>query len=145
MKYQQYIHSNAPIWVSAVLLSLMLLLPVLVIVFEGYHDGVPYCILFAFQMAIFVPGIGLIRPLVFYIWSGICFLSNVLGLAMIYYYWTSAPDWMDAEIPDAIRAAIHMSIWLNQIAIFVLGTYGWFRHFRRRKKLEGERNQEWAK
>jgi hypothetical protein len=100
-------------------------------VFEGWHSGVPYGVFFAVQIAILMPGIYLIRPLVFWIWMSFCCTANIVCAATLYHYWTSCPDWMDAEVPKAVLMGIATSMWLNQIGIVMLGCFGWFKYFRR--------------
>jgi len=68
MKYEDYILSNKPLWVSGIGLAVASLLPVSVLVFEGWHSGVPWAAFFAFLMAVLMPGIYLIRPRVFWVW-----------------------------------------------------------------------------
>jgi hypothetical protein len=131
MKFEDYICTRKPLYISGILFPFTLLVPILTVVFEGWHSGVPYGVFFAVQIAILMPGIYLIRPLVFWIWMSFCCTANIVCAATLYHYWTSCPDWMDAEVPKAVLMGIATSMWLNQIGIVMLGCFGWFKYFRR--------------
>ena len=132
MKYEEYILSNKPLWVSGIGLAVASLLPVSVLVFEGWHSGVPWAAFFAVLMAVLMPGIYLIRPRVFWVWMTTAIILSVTGTCTIQYYWRTAPDWMDADIPRWISVAIKTSIRFILGSSVVLGLFGWFVYFRRK-------------
>lgn len=133
MKYEEYILSNKPLWVSSIGLAVASLLPVSVLVFEGWHSGVPWAAFFAVLMAVFMPGIYLIRRRVFWVWMTAAIIISVTGNCTIQYYWRTAPDWMDAEIPKWISFSIKASIRFILGSSVVLGLIGWFTYFKRKK------------
>jgi hypothetical protein len=144
MKFDDYIKSNKPLWVSVVLLGLAMLIPVYTVVFQGWHSGVPFGVWFAIQVGIFMPGIYLIRPLVFWIWVAFMLITGVLGIVTFEYYWRSVPDWMDARIPNGIGLAIRTWLWLTQAAILGLGAFGWLRFFKFRRGTSHKPSQPTA-
>ena len=127
MNYGEYIQSNKPLWLSGVLLPIGMLLPVLVFVFEGWHDGMPWAIFIAILFAILIPGIYLIRPRVFWIWGGVTLVNSVFGIIIIRHYWL-------AEMPKAISTGIRLSCWFNLVAPVILGSCGWLRFVMLRKE-----------
>ena len=130
MRYEHYVHSNRPLHLSAVLLGIALLLPLSIFATEGWHSGVLYSIGFAFAIGVFIPGIYLLRPLVFYLWAAYSAVVSVSGILVFEYYWRSVPDWMDADIPDALTITIRVLIMLIEVSMFVLGIWGWIHYFK---------------
>ena len=129
MKYEEYVQSNRPLWVSGIALVATSLLPLSILVFEGWHSGVPWAAFFAVQIAVLMPGIYLIRPLVFWIWLAVSITISLTGIFTIEHYWNSVPDWMDAEMPKWVSYSIKASIWIIQTSSIVLGIFGWIKYF----------------
>ena len=129
MKYEEYVQSNRPLWVSGIALVATSLLPLSILVFEGWHSGVPWAAFFAVQIAVLMPGIYLIRPLVFWIWLAVSITISLTGIFTIEHYWNSVPDWMDAEMPKWVSYSIKVSIWIIQTSSIVLGIFGWIKYF----------------
>jgi hypothetical protein len=134
MTHQEYIRSSRPLWVSGVLLALGLLIPILVLAFEGWHSGVPYGVLFAVELGIFLPGILLLRRRICITWLVLSLLTTIPCGITIYHCLTATPDWMDTEIPPAVWVVVTGTIWANRSSWYVLGAWGWFRYFRNRNK-----------
>lgn len=120
--------SNKPLWISGVSLAVTSLLPLSVVILEGWHSGVPWAAFFALQMSVLIPGIYLLRPLVFWIWIALAIIASSAGNLTIHHYWNSVPDWMDAEIPAAVRITIKTCIWLILGSSVVLGILGWMKY-----------------
>ncbi len=133
MPYDQYIGGNKPLWLSGIMLPLTLLLPILILVFEGWHNGVPCGAFLAIQISVLVPGIYLLRPLVFCVWVVITVVASSLGMLTIHLYWNSMADWMDAEIPTWVLHTIKVSLWLILSSSVALGILGWLKYFKRRR------------
>ena len=133
MEHAEYIQSSKPLRVSGIALAVTSLLPISVLVFEGWHSGVPWAAFLALLIAVFMPGIYLIRPLVFSIWVALVVIISVASICTIEYYWNSVPDWMDAEIPKWISYSINMSLRLILATSVALGLFGWLRYFKRRR------------
>ncbi len=134
MSYEQYIHSGKPLRVSATLSCVAILLPLSILALEGWHSGVAYGFGIALAVGVFIPGIYLLRPLAFYIWAALSAVASIASIVVIEHYWRSGPDWMDAEIPRGIAAAMRASLFVIQASILVLGTCGWVQYFRLRKR-----------
>ena len=130
MTYEQYIHSSRPIHVSIVLFSVVLLLSISIIVFEGWHSGVPYGIGIAVALGFLIPGIYLLRPLALGLWLSFSGITSLIGLLTFRHYWRSVPDWMDAQIPRGVTTAISLSLSVVETTMLLLGISGWVRYIR---------------
>lgn len=133
MKYEDYIRSSKPLRISGLALAVTSLLPITVVILEGWHSGVPWAAFFALQMAVLVPGIYLLHPRVFGLWIVASGIAALTGNLTIHHYWNSVPDWMDAEIPTAVRLSIKASIWLILGSSVALGALGWIKYLKSRK------------
>jgi hypothetical protein len=130
MTYDEYIHSRRPVHFSIVLFAVALLLPISIIVFEGWHSGVPYGFGVAVAIGVLIPGIYLFRPLALGIWLAFSGITSLVGLLTFRHYWRSVPDWMDAQIPHGVTTAISFSLYIVQTTMLVLGICGWVRYIR---------------
>jgi hypothetical protein len=128
MKYEDYMRSNKPLRISGVALAVTSLFPLSAVILEGWHTGVASAAFFAFQVSVLIPGIYLLRPLVFWIWLTFAIIAIWAGNLTVLHYWTSVPDWMDAEIPAAVTMAIKVSLWLFDGSSVVLGIFGWLKY-----------------
>lgn len=132
MNHEQYMRSKQPLWFSGLALAVTSLLPLSVVLSDGWSSSAAWAAFFPAQMAVFMPGIFLLHPRVFWLWLAFSVIASLAGNWIIHSYWNSGPDWMDAEIPAAVMGAIQASIWLILGSSVVLGVLGWIKYFRGR-------------
>ena len=132
MNHDQYMRSAWPLWYSGIALAVASLLPLSMVLSDGWSSSVAWATFFAAQMAVFMPGFFLLHPRVFWLWLAFTVMASLAGNWVIHSYWNSGPDWMDAEIPAAVMGAIQSSIWIILGSSLLLGTLGWITYFRAR-------------